>query len=472
MLPMARLEQQETEAIRAREHMTHWAAYAPGDASPWDVRRVVHLHRRTVFGAAWEEVQRDLAEGPEAAVARVLKGRCRRDGVTQDFEHLAGIIGAAAVESGSADRLKAWWIYRLLFSPHPLEERLTLMWHNHFATSNLKVEDLRLMQRQNETLRRNAFAPFGVLLREMVHDPALLLWLDAPSNKAGQPNENLARELMELFTLGIGNYSEDDVQEVARALTGWTVKQRAFRFQDSRHDDGEKHILGRSGAFRGDDVVGILLEQRATARRLAWRLTQEFCGEGVVDEPALDELADGLRERNLDIRWGVETILRSERFFSEANIGRRIADPASFLFAPLRTLECWSDPPSTLVLAEWLTRMGLDLFYPPNVGGWNGGRSWLSTRAVIARANFAAALVEGRLASPTRPPAIAEIIARHVPSDELAEGVDWLATLLCGSHHSGLVESVCAIAEREEGRDNQLSRAVVTLLTRPEAQVH
>lgn len=452
--------------------MSCWLAYSPTDEAPWDARRVVHLHRRAVFGPTWGDVQRDLTEGPQAAVTRVLDGKCRSEGTAAEFEHLAGVIEAAAVESGSSERLKAWWIYRCLFTPHPLEERLTLMWHNHFATSQLKVSDLRLMRRQNEALRRHALAPFGDLLRELAHDPALLLWLDAPANKRGQPNENLARELMELFTLGVGHYSEADVREVARALTGWTVKQGEFKQQASVHDDGHKSVLGQTGTFSGDDVVRILLEHPAVARRLAWRLTQEFCGEGVVSEAALEELAAGLREHNLDIRWGVETILRSELFFSHQNVSNRVTDPATFLLAPLRGLECWLDPPSTLLLAEWLTRMGLDLFHPPNVGGWTGGRTWLSTRSVIARANYAVALVEGRLSSPTRPPDIAAIAERHAGGKEFRDQVLWLATLLCGANDPAVVDAVCGAAASEQGDDNRLSKAIVTLLARPEAQVH
>ncbi|MFV0444688.1 MAG: DUF1800 family protein [Planctomycetaceae bacterium] len=452
--------------------MTHWAAYSPTDAAPWDVRRVVHLHRRVVFGADWNEVRRDVEEGPQAAVSRVLEGRCRETATAGELESLAAVIGAAAVESGSAERLKAWWVYRCLFSPDPLRERLTLMWHNHFATSNLKVSDLRLMRRQNETFRKHALAPFGELLREMSHDPALLLWLDAPTNKAGQPNENLARELMELFTLGIGNYTETDVKEVARSLTGWTVKQDEFKAQASIHDDGEKTVFGQTGAFDGDDIVKLLLDQPATARRLAWRLTQEFMGEGVVSAAALDELADGLREHNLDIRWGVETMLRSESFFSDANVGSRVADPMSFVIAPLRGLECFRDPPSTLVLAEWLGRMGLDLFYPPNVGGWNGGRAWLSTRSIIARANYANALVAGQLSSPTRPPEIASVVQQQAGESTLSSQVGWLEQLLCGRQRAKTVDEICHSLKTISGADNQRSQAVVLLLTRPEAQLH
>src|SRR3954471_23286859 len=165
--------------------MDAWKVYQPTSDAPWNLQRVVHLHRRSAFGAAWNEVQRDLADGPEAAISRLLEGKSRLDGVPDDFEQLAAIIGQAAADSASPERLKAWWLYRCLFTPHPLAERLTLMWHNHFATSNLKVDDLRLMKRQNEALRKLALAPFGELLRSLVHDPALLSWLDAPQNRKG-----------------------------------------------------------------------------------------------------------------------------------------------------------------------------------------------------------------------------------------------------------------------------------------------
>ena len=215
----------------------------------------------------------------------------------------------------------------MLFGPDPLGERLTLMWHNHFATSNLKVDDLALMRRQNETLRSLCRAPFGRLLHAMLRDPALLVWLDAPANPKGHPNENLARELMELFTLGIGHYSEDDVKEAARALTGWSRGRRGRGSFPSRHDAGTKTILGRTGAFDADALAAMLLEHPATSRRLAWRLCDEFFGEGAVDERRVDALAAGLRAHDLDIGWGVATMLRSRLFFAAANLGRRIAEP-------------------------------------------------------------------------------------------------------------------------------------------------
>ncbi len=452
--------------------MNAWNPYQPTEDVPWDIKRVVHLHRRVIFGGCWNEINRDLADGPEVAVSRVLGGTVRGAGVPEGFEQLAGVIGAAAVDSGSAERLRAWWLYRCLFSPHPLEERLTLMWHNHFATSNLKVNDLRLMKQQNDTLRKHALSPFGVMLRDIVHDPALLKWLDATSNRAGQPNENFARELMELFTLGIGNYSEDDVKEAARALTGWTVRQNEFRNLESLHDEGEKTILGRTGNFDGDDLVDILIDEPAVALRLAWRLTNEFFGTGVVDDSALDELAEGLQTHNLDIHWGVGMILRSQLFFSDTNINSRVCDPVTFLIAPLRAIECWRNPPGTLILAEWIERMGQDLFSPPNVGGWAGGKSWLSTRTVVARANYASVLVEGRLANPIQPPDLQEVFEPHVGAADLQKQIRALYQILFGESTEEAILNIDGAVEESSDINSALRQAMTLLLTRTKAHLH
>ena len=225
-----------------------WAPYVPDSRAPWDLRRVVHLHRRAGFAATWGELQRDLKDGPEATIDRLLQGTSRSCGVPSDFAAFADRLADLALAVPEPGRLKGWWVYRMLFGPDPLTERLTLMWHDHFATSNLKVSDLALMRRQNETLRSLGRGPFGRLLHAMLRDPALLIWLDAPENTRRHPNENFARELMELFTLGIGHYSEDDVKQAARALTGWKLAGEGAQFVPARHDPGAKTILGRTGA--------------------------------------------------------------------------------------------------------------------------------------------------------------------------------------------------------------------------------
>lgn len=440
--------------------MAVWTRYQPSAAAPWDLRRVVHLHRRAGFAATWNELQRDLKDGPQAAVDRLLKSESRIGGVPESFEKMAAVIGDAAVGSNNVNRVKAWWLYRMLFTPDPLTERLVLLWHNHFATSNLKVDDVAHMRRQNDIFREFARAPFGELLRRVVKDPAMLVWLDADANRKEHPNENLARESMELFSLGVGNFTEHDVKEAARALTGWSIQEGLFRNSDKFHDDGEKTILGKSGRWTGDDHVRLLLEHPATARRLGFRICDLFMGEGAVLGPATDELAEGLRHRNLDIGWAVETVLRSEEFFSDRNIGTRVLGPVEFTIGAIRALEMFDPPPSTLLLAEWTANLGQDLFYPPNVFGWPGGRSWLTSRALIGRANFATSIVSGALHNPTYPLRAAELAARHVAQPE--EFKSFYSTLLVG-------ESI--LPDRLQKQTDSLERFVASILASPEAQL-
>src|SRR6516225_1766446 len=284
----------------------NWTPYSPDDKSPWNLRRVVHLHRRAGFAATWNEIQRDLKDGPKAAIDRVLSGNAATEGVPEKFEEIAEkTLGPSAAASRDPARLKAWWVYRMMFGPDPLTERLALMWHNHFATSNLKVENLTLMRGQNELFRKLGRKHFGELLNAVVRDPATLVWLDAPANRKGQPNENLARELMELFSMGIGNYTEADVREAARALTGWTVTDDAFAENDKAHDDGEKTILGKKGKWKGADLVKMVLEHPATAKRIAGRICEMFLGEKARTRADMDGLTKGLRERDLDIAWEI-----------------------------------------------------------------------------------------------------------------------------------------------------------------------
>ncbi len=440
--------------------MDSWEPWQPSADEPWDLRRVVHLHRRAAFAATWKEIRRDLDDGPHAAIDRLLKGDSRVEGVPDDFEKMAGVIGDAAVGLGNVNRLKAWWFYRMLFTPDPLGERLTLMWHNHFATSNVKIEDAALMRRQNAVLRTCARAPFGEMLRRMAKDPALLLWLDAEVNRKEHPNENLAREIMELFTLGVGNYTENDIKEVARALTGHTVKDGEFRHAARDHDDGEKTIFQQTGRWSGDDVVRLLLEHPATARRLAFRICEQFMGEGNVDQAALDELANGLRARELDIGWAAATVLHSAAFFSERNLRNRVLAPVEYLVGALCALEVFDPPPSTLLLAERSANLGQDLFYPPNVFGWPGGRAWLTSRAIIGRTNFATALVAGALHHPSHPFDAAALAEGHGAS-EVADQRTFFSQLLLGR------------ANPPDGlsHDDTLDRYVASLLASPEAQL-
>src|SRR2546428_12970665 len=181
----------------------HGTPYVPDEKAPWNLRRVVHLYRRAGFAATWSEIERDLKDGPKASIDRILAGKACSEGVPDQFAETADLLGSTAASSRDAARLKAWWVFRMLFGPDPLTERLVLMWHNHLATSNLKVEDLPAMHQQNQHFREHARAPFGKLLNVAVREPAMLMWLDAPANRQGHPHENLRRELNEPVPLGL-----------------------------------------------------------------------------------------------------------------------------------------------------------------------------------------------------------------------------------------------------------------------------
>jgi uncharacterized protein (DUF1800 family) len=449
-----------------------WLPYEPSDKAPWDLRRVVHLHRRAGFAATWAEIQRDLKDGPKSSIDRLLAGKARADGVPKDFEATAALLSERAVAAADVGPLKAWWVYRMLLGPDPLTERLALLWHNHFATSNAKVRDPAAMRRQNELFRKYARAPFGKLLGAVLRDPAVLVWLDAPANRKEHPNENLARELMELFTLGIGPYTETDVKEAARALTGWSVEDGEFREVPRHHDDGDKTILGRTGRWKGADLIEQLLAHPAAAERLADRVCGLLLGEGAVGLDAVGSLAAGLREHELDIGWAVQTVLRSQTFFAEDHLRNRVVGPVEYVVSAARALEVFDPPPSTLALADWAARLGQDLFHPPNVGGWPGGRAWINARAVIGRANYAAALVSGDGVG--RGPLDALALARrHGRGHDLDDFLTFAGELLLGAAPTaGLRERLLKALAPKRGSDAETARrATALILASPEAQL-
>src|SRR4051794_37460489 len=219
-----------------------WDRHEPTAGDPWDLRKVAHLHRRAGFGATRAELVRDLAAGPEASVERVLRAPSPR---TEEAEAIDGLRQTARASS-NLELLKVCWLNRILHGPDPLREKLTLFWHGHFATSNKKVESVALMDGQNETLRTRALGGFAEILQSIVADPAMLVWLDGGTSKKEKPNENFAREFLELFTLGAGNYAEQDVRGAARAFTGWGRQDAtggfrdtpAFRYDPAQVDDG------------------------------------------------------------------------------------------------------------------------------------------------------------------------------------------------------------------------------------------
>jgi uncharacterized protein (DUF1800 family) len=313
-------------------------------------------------------------------------------------------------EAQRADRrqmreLQEWWLTRMIETPRPLQEKMTLFWHGHFATSYRAIEDSYHMFMQNQLFRRHAVGDFGALVHGIVRDPAMLRYLNNNRNQRRQPNENLARELMELFTLGEGNeYTEDDIKEGARALTGYTYEDDAFIGLDSqsyrqRHDDGLKRILGKTGNWDGDDFVDIILTRPSCAEFICWKLYRYFVNDlpGVPDRRRrryIGDLAEELRANRYRLKPVLETMFRSEHFYDPSNVGSQIKSPVQLVVQAIRTLDTPTRSLTTLLTGCDL--MGQNLFFPPSVKGWDGGRAWINTSTLFIRQNMLVYLLTGR----------------------------------------------------------------------------
>ena len=297
--------------------------------------------------------------------------------------------------------LQAWWLEEMLHSPEPLREMMTLFWHNHFATSFHKVRDSSLMALQNHTLRENALEPFGKLLKAMSEDKALLLYLDAQQNHKDHPNENFARELMELFTLGVGHYTEKDIKETARALTGFmpifnNQKSRVFIFNPLIQDTTNKTVLGETGNFDKKDIIDILLKQKQTAQYIVRKLWLYFISPN-PDETLITQWADSFYNSNYDTKALLITLFSSSAFYkSKASL---IKSPAEYVVGSLKAFNRNTNlnPMQSHMIAKpigsKMREMGQALFIPPNVAGWNaytetGYKEWITTSTLPKRESF------------------------------------------------------------------------------------
>ncbi|SIO32065.1 Protein of unknown function [Singulisphaera sp. GP187] len=411
-----------------------WAPWTPTANDPWDRKWAGHLYRRAAFGASWPELQAALDSGPAATIDRLLAGREGQDDFDQLMDQLGPDNPQFQPQDGSETAIQDWWLQRLIHTMHPLRERLVLFWHNHFATSILKVRQPGLMKQQNILIRRHALGKFAPFLQEMSRDPAMLIWLDGNSNTRGKPNENYARELMELFTLGVGHYNETDVREAARAFTGWHTDGQKFTLNRFQHDDGKKSLLGQTGTWDGQDVIRIVLEQPAAARFLVRKLYRDLISEGEPPSDALLEpLAAQYRNSGYDTAALVGTMLRSRLFFSDQAYRQRIKSPVEYVVGMLRSLEAKAEPKtdySTPQQPRLMDGLGQALFAPPNVKGWAGGEAWLNTATLLARHNLAwkvAQGTQGPLGISTNPPAL---VRKYASTRDPKGQVDFLLDLL------------------------------------------
>lgn len=401
------------------------------DAASWTQERARHLAERAGFGATPQEIDALARLTPREAVRRYVYFEGAAADRLPPFEH-SGIfepgldpfppsrpattalaernreaLGIRVKPSGNrpmqaivdqffywlrasrleTDRVAYWWANRMLASPRPLVEKLALFWHGHFATNEDKVRDYRKMLQQLELFQREGLGNFRTLLVGIAQDPAMLAFLDAGVNVKGSPNENFAREIMELFTMGVGHYSEQDIREAARAFTGWNFEGLEFRVDPDKHDDGEKTVLGQTGRFDGVEVIDIILAQDVTPRFIATKLYRFFVRDEVSSELAA-ALGERLREVDYELAPFLETLLLSEDFYAEASVGTRIKSPVELVVSTYRKLGLTNVPgaPDFNLLTGAL---GQRLMHPPTVAGWSYGRSWITPSLLIERGNFA-----------------------------------------------------------------------------------
>ncbi len=357
-----------------------------------------HLLNRSGFGAPPSSVASLSSLSREQAVDRLLASARTAPVLTppvQEYVRPGRLKDASEEEKKALQRaefakgaeLRAWWLQEMLQTPSPLSERMTLFWHNHFVSSQQKVKSGRLMLDQNLLLRRHALGNFGELLHAAAKDPAMVIYLDSATNRKGQPNENFAREVMELFTLGEGRYTEQDIKEAARAFTGWSFnpEQGSYQWRPFIHDDGEKTVLGQRGNFDGDAVLDILLQQPVTAEFIATKLWREFVSP-TPDMAEIRRIAEAFRSSGYDIRRALRTLFLSKGFWAKESRGVLVKSPVDLVVGSMRTLEI--SVPDALPLAFTVRNLGQDLFAPPNVKGWPGGEAWINATTLLARKQF------------------------------------------------------------------------------------
>jgi hypothetical protein len=403
-------------------------AIAPAD---WNYEFAAHLLERAGFGGTPEEIQSLAKITPAQAVARLVRFEGAstshlppfdpsgirdpglepfppsRPAVTDQAKQTGEALGIKVKPSGNrrlqpvvneffywlrasvleTNRVAYWWANRMLTSPRPLEEKMALLWHGHFASNESKVRDYRKLFQQLELFQKQGTGNFRNLLIAVAQDPAMLVFLDAGVNVKGASNENFAREIMELFTMGVGHYAEKDIREAARAFTGWNCVDLKFVVNKDQHDDGEKIFLGKTGRFDGVDIIGIILQQPATADFIAGKIYRFFVRQDLSPQLQV-KLGSVLRDSNYEIAPLLEKIFLSRDFYSPASVGTEIKSPVELAVTTYRKLGLTSIP-GVPDFNSVTGALGQQLFSPPTVAGWAGGQSWITPGLLLERGNFA-----------------------------------------------------------------------------------
>jgi uncharacterized protein (DUF1800 family) len=373
-----------------------------------DLQLMAHLFRRAGFGATREELEAAVAKGYEATVEELL----HPENAPPVEEDVLQRYYLDAKESFQLDGGQVGWVYRMITTRRPLEEKMALFWHGLFATGFNKCDDPRVVSKQITMFRRHGLGNIAELLVELSRDPAMIYWLDNCQSTGTAPNENYGRELLELFSMGIGNYIEDDVKAAARAFTGWTLAPTLprqpygrfdweFEYRPDLHDDSEKTFLGETGRWNGEDIVNIVVKQPATARFIARHMYNFF----VADEPqvpawsiepprdpqGIETLATSFRESKYDMRSVLRTLFLSDFFRSETAYFAKVKSPVELVIGTVRLVKDFDFPKLGLrEVALECRYMGQDLLNPPSVEGWHTGKEWIDTGCLVERINFAA----------------------------------------------------------------------------------
>lgn len=384
--------------------------------TPFDRAAAAHLFRRAGFGASPERIARAVEAGLDGTLEELFAAR--------DDDALLSAGAEAVVATGRVEALASWWMARILRDRAPLVERVALLWHGHFATSWDKVQDTRLMHAQVQLFRERGLGSFRALLHAVVTDAAMLVWLDGNENRKGHPNENFARELLELFGLGIGNYDETDVREGARAFSGWGVDGRRPVFRPLHHDEGEKRFLGARGPLGGRDAVDAVLAHPACARHVARRLLGELV-RPAPDSGLVERWAQILLQEDWHVGRTLARLLRSPEFLAPSARRARICAPVELVATTAHALGLQLAPADA---ARAASEMGQSLLRPPSVKGWDGGRAWIDTGTWLARHNHLVRFVDRGLASDRLPLDLAtdepDEIVRAIVERLFPEGID------------------------------------------------
>jgi hypothetical protein len=364
-------------------------------------KKIQHLFLRAGFGETPSRIY-SLANAP---LSSVVDGLFTASQECKDINYLPYPIPENEEKNGvgafklikmflksyeEMEELNGEWLFKMTYTPAVLREKMTFFWHNHFSTSTPLAY---LMQVQNNTLRQNALGKFGDLLHAVAKDPAMIIYLNNQQNKKAHPNENFAREVMELFTLGVGNYTEKDIKESARAFTGWTVNTKGeFEFNENQHDFDEKEFLGKKGNFNGDDILDIILSNKQVAVFVVTKIYREFVNQS-VNTDRVHELADGFFNSGYDISALMKTIFKSDWFYADENIGAKVCSPVELLVRYKKLVNVDATNKKTLVDVQ--KALGQVLFFPPNVAGWKGGNTWIDSSSLLLRLSIPLYVIKG-----------------------------------------------------------------------------